>query len=346
FENNTMVKTEWATDPVDPDYVKITGLVDYNVENLIDSLIWQNTWPNGTNFSTVILVNETPGPDLELPYSDGSDTITINQDKSITLTVADDGQNETNAVVPAELLKYLEENPIDIEIETPFGNISLPAEVLADLDSDVDLEFTIQPNPDTAVPDALLEDLMANADFSDELDGKETAVVGLPLIITSDISGVDVTLTIPLTDYDAAVTYYVYIEHSDGEKVLMPGTVVDFGDGKGIQITVNRFSTFTVLALEDEVPEETTETSATEGTSETSATETTETSETSATETTETSPTEESTEESSEASDGDGETLPKTGESAPVIPYLMIVLAGLALAISIRIRLANGKHVD
>ncbi|NLV47899.1 MAG: LPXTG cell wall anchor domain-containing protein, partial [Clostridiaceae bacterium] len=325
--------------PVDADYVKITGVstVDNAVENLIDSLIWQNTWPNGTNYSTVILVNSTTGPDLELPFSEeGPDTITIEPGESVTLTVADNNQEEINVIVPIELIQYLDQNKMDLEIETPFGRISIAAEDLGAITSETDLEFIVNPSTNSEAPTIEeLADLMAAADINTDLTGKEIVVIGLPLIVTSDIYNVEVSLIIPLADYDEGEIYYVYVEHSDGEEVLVPGTVVDFGDGKGIQITVNRFSTFTVLALEDEVPEETTETSATEGTSETSATETTET-----------SPTEESTEESSEASDGDGETLPKTGESAPVIPYLMIVLAGLALAISIRIRLANGKHVD
>ena len=49
------------SNPVDPDYVKITGVDNNNVNNLIGSLIEQNTWPYGTEYSTVILVNNTPG---------------------------------------------------------------------------------------------------------------------------------------------------------------------------------------------------------------------------------------------------------------------------------------------
>ena len=59
---NTFLPNDDA-DPTDPDYVKITGVstADNNVNNLISSLIDQNTWPSGTDYGTVILVNTTAG---------------------------------------------------------------------------------------------------------------------------------------------------------------------------------------------------------------------------------------------------------------------------------------------
>lgn len=60
---NTFLPNDDA-EPTDPDYVKITGVstADNNVNNLISSLIDQNTWPSETEYGTVILVNETTGP--------------------------------------------------------------------------------------------------------------------------------------------------------------------------------------------------------------------------------------------------------------------------------------------
>jgi len=59
---NTFIPNDDA-EPTDPDYVKITGVstADNNVNNLISSLIDQNTWPSGTEYGTVILVNTTAG---------------------------------------------------------------------------------------------------------------------------------------------------------------------------------------------------------------------------------------------------------------------------------------------
>jgi hypothetical protein len=63
-------------DPTDPEYVKITGvsIADNNVNNLIYSLINDNTWPDGTDYSKVILVNDTPGTNMAASITKGDIT--------------------------------------------------------------------------------------------------------------------------------------------------------------------------------------------------------------------------------------------------------------------------------
>ena len=61
-EGNTFIPNDNEL-PVDPDYVKITGYTG-NVNNLIYSLVKNNTWPSGTDYSIVILVNTTPGANM------------------------------------------------------------------------------------------------------------------------------------------------------------------------------------------------------------------------------------------------------------------------------------------
>ncbi|HHY90389.1 MAG TPA: hypothetical protein GX503_01865, partial [Clostridiales bacterium] len=53
------------SNPADPDYVKITGVSDDKVSDLIESLMNDNEWPKGTDFSIVILINKTNGPKME-----------------------------------------------------------------------------------------------------------------------------------------------------------------------------------------------------------------------------------------------------------------------------------------
>jgi len=71
-EGNTFIPNG-NTSPVDHDYVKITGYTG-NVNNLIYSLVKNNTWPSGTDYSIVILVNTTPGANMVASIISGSTT--------------------------------------------------------------------------------------------------------------------------------------------------------------------------------------------------------------------------------------------------------------------------------
>lgn len=71
-EGNTFTPNDNTT-PVDPDYVKITGYTG-NVNNLIYRLVNNNTWPSGADYSTVILVNTTPGANMVASITSESTT--------------------------------------------------------------------------------------------------------------------------------------------------------------------------------------------------------------------------------------------------------------------------------
>ncbi len=89
-------------DPTDLDYVKITGVstANNNVNNLIYSLINDNTWPDGTDYSKVILVNNTPGTNMAASVTDGT---TTNYYPTIQTAINAAGEEETEIDIISDI---------------------------------------------------------------------------------------------------------------------------------------------------------------------------------------------------------------------------------------------------
>ena len=88
----------------------------------------------------------------------------------------------------------------------------------------------------------------------------DVRVLGRPVEIDTNMQSREVTLTLPLGNSlptDAAARQQildnlaVYIEHSDGTKELVQGTLVKLANGsEGIEFTVTKFSTFTLVVVD------------------------------------------------------------------------------------------------
>jgi hypothetical protein len=86
-------------------------------------------------------------------------------------------------------------------------------------------------------------------------------VVSRPMTIETNMPNQPVTLILPLRDVQLPSNaaeraiflqeLMIFIEHSDGEKRLVRGEIVEYKDGLlGIEFDVNKFSTFTILHME------------------------------------------------------------------------------------------------
>jgi len=89
-------------------------------------------------------------------------------------------------------------------------------------------------------------------------------ILGTPMTIETNMSQRSVDIVLPLTGItlptDASQRQAflndlgVFIEHSDGEKVLEKGEVVEYKAGVlGIKFTVNKFSDFTIVKLNQSI---------------------------------------------------------------------------------------------
>ena len=193
---------------------------------------------------------------------DGEETVTIEIEEGVSLKIGiedlDGELEEASITLPKETITYLQEEEMSFEITSPYGSILLTKEEVALLDPSEALSFTIKPMDDQAVGTELLERMESIEALKEILDGKTIHARGIPVVIESSINGVPILLTFPITgELDEDAEYYVYVEHSDGENVLLGGELVDLGEGqKGIRITVEKFSTFMVIMLQDEPVDE------------------------------------------------------------------------------------------
>ncbi|SDC23203.1 S-layer homology domain-containing protein [Paenibacillus sp. UNCCL117] len=106
--------------------------------------------------------------------------------------------------------------------------------------------------------DQTLTRLLANPEVRRMTAGSRPEWIGTPVRIETNFTGVQSRLQFPL-EGDAAgqglkgdeAQYAVYVEHSDGEKVVKHGKVAAGTNGQpaSVQIQVSKFSTFTVLRL-------------------------------------------------------------------------------------------------
>jgi hypothetical protein len=176
----------------------------------------------------------------------------------IVIPDAQDEVSEIRVDVPKEALALLLQNNIDLEIQTVNGTIQIPRSSLEGLTED--FYFRLVPIKDAnerkAVEErARIEQVVRNIAGNNQID-----VVARPMTIETNITSRSVTLTLPLRDVVLPLDPQerqnfldelgIFIEHTDGEKVVVSGKVVTQANGElGLRFSVNKFSTFTILHI-------------------------------------------------------------------------------------------------
>jgi len=170
---------------------------------------------------------------------------------AIVLPDSADEISEWNVNVPREASNTLVGEGVELVILNPNVRISVPASSLTDLADD--LYFRLIPVKSTATSSEIQSRALANQEIVTAANGGDITVVGRPMTIETNLQSRPVTLTLPLPEGSSFTAAQqkklgVYIEHSDGTKQLVAGKVVTQEDGKqGLEITVNHFSTFTIV---------------------------------------------------------------------------------------------------
>lgn len=181
--------------------------------------------------------------------------------QNLARIVIPDPEDEVSQVtvdVPIESTKLLLENGIDLEIYNANAIIRIPNSSLEGIEGD--FYFHLVPVKDTGERKQIEEETPTEAVVR-EVAGDETAkVVARPMTIETNLTSRPVILTLPLKDVklpsnEAERSAYlaqlaIFILHSDGEKEVVKGDVVTQADGKlGLQFSINKFSTFTIIHL-------------------------------------------------------------------------------------------------
>lgn len=177
----------------------------------------------------------------------------------IVIPDANDEVSEIKVNVPKETLTILQNNKIDLEIQTENGVIQLPYASLEGLNED--FYFRLVPVKDTTLRNEIEERARTEQVVRAIAGNNQIFVVARPMTIETNLTSRPVSLTLPLRDVvlpqdpqkrQAFLNELgIFIEHSDGEKVVVSGKAVTMSNGElGLRFSVNKFSTFTILHMD------------------------------------------------------------------------------------------------
>jgi hypothetical protein len=209
-------------------------------ENAVHIEIVRTVESNGAKVDAIILNQSIAKQVLAAVAANTEKTVRVSLDSD-----ASDQPDEYAISVNPAFMEALTKEQINLEITSAHARIELSADVLRGLkEASQDAIFRMKS----------LAGEGGNQEVAVHVINAGAKVIGQPMHIETNYTGHTTKLYFPLTDSDLDLnghTLAVYIEHSDGEKVLQEGTVdIDVnGYPIGIAIEVEKFSTFTVVQL-------------------------------------------------------------------------------------------------
>ncbi|WP_177178293.1 LPXTG cell wall anchor domain-containing protein [Amphibacillus marinus] len=211
---------------------------------------------------------------------DQSNTQVVNKINKLILTsdmVQEAGAGTIRIFLPNDVINPADELAVEVpanvlaaltgglEIHTDYGQIYLSAEQIARLQATSnELYFRLVPVNEQGEQIELVNRALNHLPLQQELEqlyGKhgKINILGAPVEIETNYKGFETTIMLPLADvfYDGINlnNLRVYIEHSDGEIVVAEGELVydEQGNPVGLAFTIEKFSTFTIIELAEEV---------------------------------------------------------------------------------------------
>jgi hypothetical protein len=174
-----------------------------------------------------------------------------------------DEVSETNIKIQSKALDIMVEGNINLEIDTENVKINIPKESLREFseESPDDLYFNLVPVKKEEEKEQIVERARNGMLIMGITEGTLLSVIGRPMVIETNMPSAAVDITLPLNDIviptdekereEFLNKLGVYVEHSDGDKELIKGEIVEFKDGVyGIKFRIMKFSTFTILRLD------------------------------------------------------------------------------------------------
>lgn len=168
--------------------------------------------------------------------------------------------SETRVNIPVASLGTLADGEISLQIDTEKAKISLPGESVKSTSQSLadDLYFRLVPVKNDAEKKTISNQARLNAALVSSNTNAAVSVIGNPITIETNMPSTDTEIILPLTGItipastaareDFIKQLAVYIEHSDGDKELVQGELVEYKEGLyGIRFHISKFSTFTVV---------------------------------------------------------------------------------------------------
>ncbi|RJS60688.1 InlB B-repeat-containing protein [Bacillus sp. PK3_68] len=215
---------------------------------LVQTPIKRTTAPDGTVRDDVTFTREKADESISKLNN------TIDKTARIVIPDLNDQVSETMINVPQLAMKALENGKASLEIQTENARLFVPdASISGFVD---DLFFHMVPVKDEAGHNAIKELAKQEKLVREITNGNVSTIkiLGRPMTIETNMQNRPVTITIPLPanlPQEVINNMAIFIEHSDGTKEVIQGSLVEFKPGKqGIKFDVQKFSTFTVMYME------------------------------------------------------------------------------------------------
>jgi hypothetical protein len=207
----------------------------------------------GKAVDNITVDHEVVSQALEQAEAFSSQRLVISLDRA-----TQDRADEWIVTLTPQALKLIADSGKELEWTATGVSLLLPAESIGQLGTSQEaLNFRIAPLIQGTAHDQLLQRLSSFTPLLAAATGGQADWISTPYRIETNMTGKQANLRFPLpqeawkTGPITADQLAVYVEHSDGETVLKPGRLYMDAAGKvlGVEITVNKFSTFTVIRL-------------------------------------------------------------------------------------------------
>ena len=214
----------------------------------------RTTNANGEKSDKVTYQKEKAAETVQKLKAEGKDTARI------VIPDEKDEVSETTVNIPVAAVKTLAEGKINLQIDTEEAKISLSKDSIADINNKLseDLYFHLVPVKKEEEKKAFTSQAKQEAALVSRNANSTVSIIGNPVTIETNMPSASTDIILPLTGVEIPVRtaekqallkqLAVYIVHSDGDKELVQGELVEYKEGVyGIRFRINKFSTFTVV---------------------------------------------------------------------------------------------------
>ncbi len=216
--------------------------------------IQRTTGANGQKSDTVTYDKEKAAETVNKLKAAGKDTARI------VIPDERDQVSDTKVVIPVDTIRTLLDGAANLQIDTEEAKIQLMKDSLSAIrdKAENDLYFRLVPVKNEEQKEAAKSNALLQATLVSGNVDSRVSVIGNPVTIETNMHSAAADITLPLTGITlpsgtkerAAFLQQlaVYIEHSDGDKELVQGELVEYKQGVyGIRFHITKFSTFTVV---------------------------------------------------------------------------------------------------
>ncbi len=234
--------------------IPVTGQEAAN--GLSELIVKSSTDSNGNTIDEVSLDNGAVGEILDKLMSTSGNVAKIAMSDATTA-------NGSKVIIPKSAVELLKNQSVQLEVETPAGSVKFSEEAFNN--SENDLYFIMRTVVNADESEQVVRDLRNDQQMKINLEDSNLEKVGKSIVVETNFAPSKTQMTIPLEALEIPSSpemrqaleksLTIYIDHSDGDKVIKTGKLMEYKPGRwGVVFEIDKYSTFTVFR--DKLPDE------------------------------------------------------------------------------------------